>query len=109
MKQKIIIRFAILSIVLFLLCASIFTFFYINQDRYKARISDTEENSSYEENPENFLISIEEVTYSCPEGYDLQDDKCKKTMEYNGETCLEGFVLEDNQCVQIIDAIKKTP
>ena len=109
MKQKIMIRFAILSIVLFLLCASIFTFFYINQDRYKARVSDMEETSSNDEDPGNFQISIEEVTYSCPDGYFLQEDQCKKTMEYNGGACLDGFVLEENQCVQTIDAIKKTP
>ena len=106
MKQKIVIRFAILSVVMFLLCASVFTFFYISQDRYKAHVSDVEATSSNEEGPGRFEISIEEVpSYSCPDGYTLDDNKCIMRMDYNGEACLDGFILENNQCIQTINPI----
>ena len=103
MKKKLILKFSILAISIFLLCTSIFTYFDSNPDRYKVKSTDKEyiHSSKKEEDAntieedantiEDLPIEIVEksdnsnpstvvktpiITYSCPEGYHLHETQC---------------------------------
>ena len=75
MKKIVILRFSILGICVFLLCTSIYTFFYSNPERFKVRKEDKKIGDKIVE--EDFSVSIEE------EATDNKEEEVKENNNNN--------------------------
>lgn len=51
-----------------------------------------------------YVTTNQQLQYSCLDGYELENNECKKTLEgkiYNNYSCQKGYQLDKDKCVKI--------